>query len=100
MRVPLPATAVNGVYSITKRATSVFNNVVFDDVTDTLSAVAANTVDVTNDRAAPPAGTAVAADGLGAGAGAVIRTTVVAPPAAPPTAPRFQGWITTHAAGG
>ncbi len=100
MRVTLPATSVNGVYSITKRATSVFNNVVFDDVTDTLSAVAANTVDVTNDRAAPPAGTAVAADCLCAGAGAVIRTTVVAPAAATSTATRFQVWITNTGAVG
>ena len=98
VRVTLPANAANGVYSITKRATSAFNNTVFDDVTDTLSAVAANTVDVTNDRAAPPAGAAVAGDGLGAGAGAVIRTTVVAPASGAATTTRFQVWVTNTGA--
>jgi len=98
VRVTLPSNAVNGVYSITKRATSVFNNAVFDDVTDTLSAVSANTVDVTNDRAAPPAGAAVAADGLGAGAGAIIRTTPVTPATATATTSRFLVWITNTGA--
>lgn len=98
VRVTLPTNAANGVYSITKRATSAFNNAVFDDVTDTLSAVTANTVDVTNDRAAPPAGAAVAGDGLGPGSGAVIRTVVVAPAAGAATATRFQVWITNTGA--
>ncbi len=93
VRVTLPANAPNASYSIVKRATSVFNNAVFDEVTDTLAAVATNTVDVTNDRPAPPAGAAVAADGLDATTTTVIRTNTVTPGAAASTT-RFRVWVT------
>ena len=94
VRVTLPANAPAGSYSLTLRATSVFNNTVFDDVIDTLGAVTANTVDVTNDRAAPPAGAAVAADGLGASGSTIVRTNNVTPAAAVPTPTRFRVWVT------
>ncbi len=97
VRVTLPANAPNAPASLTLRATSVFGNTTFDDVVDTLSAVTANTVDVTNDRAAPPAGTAAAADGLGATGATVIRTNPVTPGAAP-TPTRFQVWVTNTGA--
>lgn len=94
VRVTLPANAPAGSYSLTKRATSAFNNTVFDDVVDTLSAVSANTVDITNDLAAPPAGAALVADGLGATGATVIRTNVVTPAAAASTPSRFRVWVT------
>jgi uncharacterized repeat protein (TIGR01451 family) len=94
VRVSLPSNAPAGSYSITKRATSVFNNAVFDDVTDTLSAVTANTVDVTNDRAAPPAGAATPADGLGTSGATIVRTNNVTPAAGAPSVTRFRVWIT------
>ena len=79
VRVTLPPTTAPGSYSLTMRATSVFNPAVSDDIIDTLSAVVANTTDITNDRAAPPAGTANAADGLGATGTTIIRTNTVTP---------------------
>jgi uncharacterized repeat protein (TIGR01451 family) len=97
VRVTLPANAPNAAVSLTLRATSVFSNTTFDDVVDTLSAVTANTVDVTNDRAAPPAGTAAAADGLAATGATIIRTNAVTPGAAPLTT-RFRTWITNTGA--
>ena len=96
-RVTLPTNAPNAAYTLVKRATSVFNNAVFDEVSDTLGAVAANTVDVTNDRAAPPAGTAVVADGLGPTTTAVIRTNVVTPGGAA-IVTRFRVWVTNSGA--
>lgn len=92
-RVTLPTSAVGGPFTVTLRATSVFNTGVFDDVADTLLAVTPNTVDVTNDRPAPPAGTAAAADGLGASGAAIVRTLNVVPGAAA-TISRFQVWVT------
>ena len=97
VRVTLPASAAGGPFSATLRATSVFNTAVSDDVVDTLLAVTPNTVDVTNDRAAPPAGTANAADGLGASGAAIVRTLAVVPGGAP-TVSRFQVWVTNTGA--
>ena len=97
LRVGLPASAAGGPFSATLRATSVFNTGVFDDVVDTLLAVAPNTVDVTNDRPAPPAGTATAADGLGASGAAIVRTITVVPGGAPAVS-RFQVWVTNTGA--
>ncbi len=87
VRVTLPANATGGPYSITKRATSVFNTAVFDDVTDTLTAVIANTVDVTNDVAVA---TATPADGLGNTGTSVIRTNAVTPSTSGATTTRFR----------
>jgi len=92
VRVTLPGNAPAGSYSLTLHAASVFNNAVSDDVIDTLSAVTANSVDATNDRAAPPTGTAVAADGLGATGATIVRTNVVNPGAAPTTT-GFRVWV-------
>src|SRR5438552_6040745 len=76
------------------RATSVFNPAVSDDIIDTLSAVVANTTDITNDRAAPPAGTATAADGLGASGATIVRTNSIALAVGAPTVTRFRAWVT------
>jgi uncharacterized repeat protein (TIGR01451 family) len=100
VRVTLPSSGAGGPYSITKRATSVFNNTVFDDVTDTLTVIAANTVDITNNTArsdsAPP-GTAnagnAATTGFGATGAAVITTNAVTPSTSGTTATRFQLWV-------
>jgi uncharacterized repeat protein (TIGR01451 family) len=97
LRATLPPTASGGPFSIVKRATSVFNTGVFDDVTDTLLAITPNSVDVTNDRAAPPAGAANAADGLGGSGAAIVRTVTFLPGAAP-TVTRFQVWVTNTGA--
>jgi uncharacterized repeat protein (TIGR01451 family) len=93
VRVTLPANAPAGSYSLTLRATSAFNNAVFDDVIDTLAAVSANTVDITNDVAAPPAGAAAVGDGLGATGATIIRTNVVAPAPAAASTTRFRVWV-------
>ncbi len=100
VRVTLPSNATGGPYSITKRATSVFNNTVFDDVTDTLTVVAANTVDVTNNSAradSTPPGSANAGNsatsGFGATGAAVITTNVVTPSTSGTTATRFQLFV-------
>lgn len=99
VRVTLPAGATGGPYSITKRATSVFNNTVFDDVTDTLTTVTANTVDLTNNTArfdSTPAGTATLANqattGFGTTGATVITTNAVTPTTAPTTS-RFQLYV-------
>jgi uncharacterized repeat protein (TIGR01451 family) len=100
VRVTVPATGSGGPYSITKRATSVFNNTVFDDVTDTLTLIAANTVDVTNNSArtdSTPPGTAAAGNaptsGWGTTGAAVITTNAVSPSTSGTTASRFQLWV-------
>jgi uncharacterized repeat protein (TIGR01451 family) len=97
VRVTLPANATGGPYSITKRATSVFNNGVSNDVTDTLTVVNANTVDITNNTArldSSPAGTAVLGNqsttGFGGSGASVITTNGVTPSSSGSvTAPAF-----------
>ena len=93
VRVTLPPSVAPASYSLTLRATSSFNNTISDDVIDTLASVPANTVDVTNDKAAPPAGTAIASDGAGASGTTIIRTNTVTPGAAA-TPSRFRVWVT------
>jgi uncharacterized repeat protein (TIGR01451 family) len=100
VRVTLPSSGSGGPYSITKRATSVFNNTVSDDVTDTLTLIAANTVDVTNNSAradSTPPGTAnagnAATTGFGTTGASVITTNVVTPSTSGTTATRFQLWV-------
>jgi uncharacterized repeat protein (TIGR01451 family) len=104
VRVTLPPSATNAVYSITKRATSVFNNTVFDDVTDTLSAVTTNTVDLTNNTArtdSVPPGTAAAGNatttGFGTTNATVITTNVVTPTTSASTS-RFQLYVNNTSA--
>lgn len=63
LRVQLPADAVGGPYTVSKTATSMNNPAESVTVTDTLSAIVANTVDLTNAAALGQA----AAVGVGAG---------------------------------
>lgn len=96
VRVTLPANAPNAAYQVVLRATSVFNTGQFDDMTDALSAVVANTVDITNDFAAPPTGTAAVADGLGSGTTntGVKRTNSVNPAVGSSVTTTFQVFVT------
>jgi uncharacterized repeat protein (TIGR01451 family) len=95
-RVTLPSNASGGPYTITKRATSVFNNTVSDDVNDTLTIVAANTVDVTNDArtdSTPPGGASAgnaATSGFGGTTTTVVTTNTLAPSTSGTTATRFK----------
>ena len=78
VRVTLPATfSAGGPWTSVLTATSKFNTGVSDTVTNTLTAMATNAVDLTNDTSV--AGGAVAGDGLGAGTATVIRTNTVTP---------------------
>lgn len=92
VRVTLPAgTTGGGPYSLTLRATSAFNNALFETATDTLTTIAANTVDVTNDVSV--AGGALAADGLGATGATIIRTNTVTPTSGASTTTRFRIFV-------
>ena len=100
LRVQLPANATGGPYSITKTATSTFDNTKTDTVIDTLTAVTANTVDVTNNTARTdslPAGTAAAGNaattGFGATGTTVITTNPVTPSTTGSTLTRFQLYV-------
>ena len=97
LRVQLPVGATGGPYSVTKTAVSNFDNTKSDTVTDTLTAVTANSVDVTNNTArldSVPAGTAVignqATTGFGASGTAVITTNTVTPSTTSATVTRFR----------
>jgi uncharacterized repeat protein (TIGR01451 family) len=103
VRVTLPAVVgalPAAPYNLTKTATSRFNPAVSDTVTDRLVAIAANTVDVTNNTARAdslPAGTAVvgnaATTGFGTTGAAVITTNAVTPNPASTTVTRFQVYV-------
>jgi len=98
-RVTLPSSASGGPYTITKRATSVFNNAVFNDVNDTLTIVAANTVDITNDArsdSTPPGGANAgnaATTGFGSTTTTIVSTTSLAPSTSGTTATRFKVYV-------
>ena len=95
-RVTLPSSASAGPYTITKRATSVFNNGVFNDVNDTLTIVAANTVDITNDArtdSTPPGGANAgnaATTGFGSTTTTIVSTNSLAPSTSGTTPTRFK----------
>lgn len=101
LRVQLPVGATGGPYSITKTATSTFDNTKTDTVIDTLTLVAANTVDVTNNTARADIttnpGTAnagnAATTGFGATGTTVITTNAVTPSTSGPTTTRFQLYV-------
>ena len=61
-------------FTVTKTATSTFNPTVSDTVTDKLDAIAANTVDITNDAASGGS-----AKGVGAGTNTILNSTPVNP---------------------
>jgi trimeric autotransporter adhesin len=69
LKVTLPSGAVGGPYSVSKTATSAFNTTVAPVATDTLTAIVANSVDLTNNAALP------GAPGAGPGVEALPVTT-------------------------
>lgn len=77
VKATLPAGATGGPFSVTLNATSVFDPTKTDPVVDTLTAITANVVDLTNNKSL--AGGAVAADGAGLNTTATIVTNSVAP---------------------
>ncbi|MBL0140671.1 MAG: DUF11 domain-containing protein [Betaproteobacteria bacterium] len=87
LRVQLPVSATGGPYSITKTATSSFDNTKSDTVIDTLTLVAANSVDLTNNSAGG------AAPGAGSTGTTVITTNIVTPSTTGPTVTRFRVFV-------
>ncbi len=90
IRVQLPAVATGGPYSVTLTATSTFDNTKSDPVINTLTAVTANTVDLTNDVSSA---TATVAQGLGTTGTAVITTNTVTPSTTGTTITRFRLFV-------
>ena len=67
LKVTLPSSATGGPFTLVKRATSINGNNVFADMSDILTIIAGNTVDLTATRSVSGTdGNAAAADGLGA----------------------------------
>ncbi len=95
-RVTLPSSASGGPYTITKHAVSVFNTGASNDVSDTLTIVATNTVDVTNDARSDstPAGGAnagnAATTGFGSTTTTIVSTNTLAPSTSGATPSRFK----------
>ena len=87
LRVQLPVSATGGPYTVTKTAMSTFDNTKTDTVNDVLTAVTANTVDLTNNSAGP------AAPGAGATGTTVITTNVVTPSTTGSVTTRFQLYV-------
>jgi trimeric autotransporter adhesin len=73
LKVTLPTGATGGAYAVTKTATSAINPSVSASATDTLSAIVANSVDLTNNSA----GAGAPGAGAGVEAAAVITNTVL-----------------------
>ena len=100
VRVTLPSSASGGPYSVTLTATSAFDNSKTDTVIDTLTAVTANTVDMTQGTArfdSTPVGTAAsgnaATTGFGATGNTVIATNNVTPLSSGPVTTRFTLYV-------
>ena len=100
LKVQLPSNASGGPYSVTMTATSSFDNSKTDTVVDTLTAVTANTVDLTLTTArsdSTPAGTANAGNSTTTGFGStgltVIGTNPVTPSPTTSTITRFQLYV-------
>ena len=90
VQVQLPATAAGGPYSVTLTATSSFDNTKSDTVIDTLTAVTANSVDLTNNVSVA---TATAAQGLGNTGTTVITNTPVTPSTTTTSIVRFRLFV-------
>ncbi|MCY7304601.1 MAG: hypothetical protein LH632_00325, partial [Rhodoferax sp.] len=92
--IPMAATPGNNGgngFQITVGATSFFNNMVTESVPDVLTAIGANTVDLTNNVSV--VGGATVAQGLGPDNMSVITTNMVAPAVAAATTTRFQLYV-------
>jgi len=87
LRVQLPVAAAGGPLSITKTAASSFDSTRTDTVVDTLTLVAANSVDLTNNSAGG------GAPGAGSTGTTVITTNPLAPSTTGPVATRFRVYV-------
>lgn len=83
LKVTLPAGVTGGPYSVSKAATSKFDPTKSATATDTLTSIAANTVDLTN------TGTGGVVNDTGLGAGPFTATTIVTNSTNPGTTTRF-----------
>lgn len=92
--LPATATAAGAPFNLVLRATSVFNTSSSDDMTNTLTTIAANSVDVTNDAVSPT----VAGNGEGAGTNAIIKTNTVTPAVGSTMATRFLVFVRNEGA--
>jgi uncharacterized repeat protein (TIGR01451 family) len=90
VRVQLPAAATGGPYNLTLSATSTFDNTKSDTVINTLTAVTANSVDLTNNVSVA---TATPADGLGNTGTTVITNTPVSPSTTTTSVVRFRLFV-------
>ena len=90
LKVTLPAGATGGPYSVSKTATSKFDPTKTAVATDTLTAITANTVDLTNTSALPGA----------PGAGATGATIITTNNANPGTTTRFTLFVNNTSASG
>jgi trimeric autotransporter adhesin len=86
--IPVGAVPPTGPHRIALQATSVANPAISDVVTNVLTALVANTVDLTNNLSV--AGGAMAAQGLGATAATIITTNTVTPSTTVQTVSRFR----------
>jgi trimeric autotransporter adhesin len=86
--IPMGAVPPTGPHRIALLATSVANNAITDVVTNVLTALVANTVDLTNNLSV--AGGAMAAQGLGSTGMTVITTNTVTPSTTIQTVSRFR----------
>ena len=91
LKVTLPASATGGPYSVSKTATSKFDPTKTAVATDTLTTIAANTVDLTNTSALPT----TPANGAGATGTTLILTNPAINPGATTTFPLFANNTST-----
>ena len=89
LQVQLPANATGGPFQVVKTATSATNPAITGTATDILTAITANSVDVTNDAPLP--------GGLGVGAGPEVAY-VVRNTTAPGTTSRFTLYVNNTSA--
>lgn len=93
--IPAGAGLPAGPHRIVLVATSASNNAITDTVTNMLTLIVANTVDLTNNVSVA---TAVVTDGLGAGTATVITTNTVTPAIAASTTSRFRLFVNNTSA--
>ena len=105
LKATLPPTATGGPFTVTKTATSKFDPTKTSTANDTLTVIANNSVDLTENTArsdSNPAGTAaagtVATTGFGPGTATVIATNTVTPTASSATTTAFKLYVNNTSA--
>ena len=100
LKATLPAGATGGPYTVQKTATSKFNPAVAITTTDTLTAISASTVDLTNNTARSdslPAGTAAAGNAATTGFGSTATAVITTNTTNPGTTTRFTLFVNNTA---